>query len=165
MKACTTFGIQFITRAAKNPVLPMTIFVRITVNSRRAELSLKQTVLASEWSVEKGMSKGRTIEAKRLNAFLEQIRGRINECYQQLLIKKLPVTAEAIKNLYLGVKEETYNLLSTFDYHNTAMKDTLEWGTLNPLCSYPKAIACISMNCSFSSSDLCTTDFRFVKVA
>ncbi|MBN2743985.1 MAG: site-specific integrase [Marinilabiliaceae bacterium] len=130
MKTNTSFGIQFIARAPKNPELPSTIYVRITVDGKRVELSLKQSINSSDWNVEKGMSKGRTSDAKKLNSYLEQIRGRINECYQELSLKKQLITAEAIKNLYLGIKEETLSLLGIFDYHNTVMKDTLEWGTL-----------------------------------
>ncbi|MBN2743959.1 MAG: phage integrase SAM-like domain-containing protein [Marinilabiliaceae bacterium] len=45
-------------------------------------------------------------------------------------MKKQLITAEAIKNLYCGEGEKEHTLLSIFDYHNTEMKNTLEWGTL-----------------------------------
>jgi predicted nucleotidyltransferase component of viral defense system len=35
----------------------------------------------------------------------------------------------------------------------------------NPFCSYTEEKDCFSMNWFFSSSDLCTTDFRFIKGA
>jgi len=36
---------------------------------------------------------------------------------------------------------------------------------LNPTCSYPERIFCLSMNWQWLSSDLCTTDFRLTKGA
>lgn len=40
------------------------------------------------------------------------------------------MTVEDIKNAYLGLEKQQHSLLELIDYHNTHLKDMLEWGTL-----------------------------------
>jgi hypothetical protein len=76
------------------------------------------------------MAKARSEELKAFNTYLEQIRSQLVGCYQELQLKKIPITAETIKNKFLGVDKKEHSLLSLFDYHNEEMKNMLEWGTL-----------------------------------
>ena len=130
MRTNNTFGVQFITRTnkAKNGLHP--VYARISVDCRRVEVSLKQYVDPNNWNKAKGLVKGRGLEVRALNTFLEQVRGRLTECYQELQLKKKLVTADAIKNLFCGVEEKEHSLMGLFDYHNEEMKNILEWGTL-----------------------------------
>jgi hypothetical protein len=41
-----------------------------------------------------------------------------------------PISAEAIKNKFLGADLERYSLSMLMEYHNVNMKDSLEWATL-----------------------------------
>ncbi len=130
MKTNNTFGVQFITRSnkAKNGLYP--IYARISVDSHRVEVSLKKYIHPDNWNDAKGSAKGKSEEIRNLNTYLEQIRSRLTECYQELTVKKKLVTAVAVKNLFCGFEEKEHSLMSLFDYHNTEMRTTLEWGTL-----------------------------------
>ena len=130
MRTNNTFGVQFITRTnkAKNGLLP--IYARISVDGRRVEVSLKRFIHPDNWNDAKGSAKGKSEEIRKLNTYLEQIRSRLTECYQELTVKKKLVTAVAIKNLFCGFEEKEHSLMTLFDYHNVEMKTTLEWGTL-----------------------------------
>ncbi|MDF1548459.1 MAG: site-specific integrase [Bacteroidales bacterium] len=129
MRTNNTFGVQFIVRTNKAKIGLLPVYARISVDSRRVELSLKQFISPDNWNAAKGAAKGKSKEIRDLNTYLEQIRSRITECYQQLVLKKRPVTAEAVKNLFCGFGEKEHSLLSIFEYHNAEMKTTLEWGT------------------------------------
>jgi site-specific recombinase XerD len=130
MRTNNTFGVQFITRTnkAKNGLLP--IYARISVDSRRVEVSLKRFIHPENWNDAKGSAKGKSEEIRKLNTYLEQIRSRLTECYQELIVKKKLVTSVAVKNLFCGFEEKEHSLMTLFDYHNVEMKTTLEWGTL-----------------------------------
>ncbi len=130
MRSNNTFGVQFITRTnkAKNGKYPL--YVRISVDGRRIEISLKRSVLPDNWNDAKGTARGKNDEVRALNTYLEQIRSRLTECYEELVLKKKLVTADAVKNLFCGFDEKEHSLMTLFDYHNTEMKTTLEWGTL-----------------------------------
>jgi integrase/recombinase XerD len=130
MRANNTFGIQFILRMNRSKNESAPIYARISVNSKRIEISLKRSIKIENWNNLKGQAKGSTSETKALNTYLDQVRNRLFECYQELNLKKQLITAEAIKNLYCGEGEKEHTLLSIFDYHNREMKNDLEWGTL-----------------------------------
>jgi integrase len=130
MRTTNSFGVHFITRTNKAKENKAILYARISVDSRRIEISLKNSINPDIWNKEKGMAKGRTEETRNINTYLEQIRGQLTECYQELTLKKKVITADAVKNLFCGNVEKEHSLLSVFDYHNSEMKTTLEWGTL-----------------------------------
>jgi len=88
MRTNNTFGIQFITRAnkARNGLLPL--YARISVDSHRVEVSLKQWIDPDNWNNVKGSAKGKSEEIRTLNTYMERVRSRLTECYQELQLKK-----------------------------------------------------------------------------
>lgn len=60
-----TLGIHFILRKNKinNGLAP--IYARITVNSKRCEVSVKRSILSNAWNVGKGMAKPISPEYKQ----------------------------------------------------------------------------------------------------
>ena len=75
MRTENTFGVHFIVRMnkAKNGKAP--IYARITVNQKRCELALKRLISSADWNSSKGLAKPKTDELRRLNSYLEQVRG------------------------------------------------------------------------------------------
>jgi Fe-S cluster assembly ATPase SufC len=126
MTTTNTFGIVFFLKKykAKNEKAP--IYARITVDGKRADLALKRVIDIENWNGSKGMAKGKSEEIRTLNTYLEQVRSRLVECYQQLQLKKKLITAEAVKAQFCGGEEKEHSLLNVIDYHNTEMKSTLE---------------------------------------
>jgi len=145
----------------KNGIVP--IYVRIVVDKKRVEISLKKTIAPENWNDAKGLPKGSNNDARKLNTYLEQVRSRLTECYQELNLKKQLITAVAIKNLYLGVREESHTLLGIFDYHNTEMKNTLEWGTLKNYFTTRRYVEeFIRHNLKTSDIDLLHLNYKFL---
>jgi len=130
MKSTNTFGIVFYLRKYKATDGKAPIYARITVDGQRTDIALKRTIEEVNWNGAKGMAKGKSEEIRVLNTYLEQVRGRLVECYQEILLKKKLITADAVKNKFCGYEEKEHSLVSLFDYHNTEMKTLLEWGTL-----------------------------------
>ena len=152
MRTTNTFGIQFITRSnkAKGELLP--VYVRITVDGRRVEISLKRWIHPDSWNNSKGMARGNKQEIRSLNHYLEEVRTRLVECYQEMQIQKRLITASAIKNMFLGTDQKKYTLCKLVDYHNEVMKETLAWGTLKNYFTTQKYIQ------KFLKDKLSTTD-------
>ncbi len=130
MKSQNTFGIQFIIRQDKVKTDKALIYVRITVDSQRVELSLKRYIHPLEWNAVKGQARGSRKEMAQLNTYLEQIRSRLTECYQEIQLKKQLITAKGIKSLFLGTDDNQYTLTKLVAYHNETMKTVLAVGTL-----------------------------------
>jgi integrase/recombinase XerD len=117
-------------RRLKSLTDPAPIFVRITVDGKRADISIKRNIVPNLWNSEKGLVKGQSNDARSINHYIEQIRTQLFEIYREMLAKHQLVTTDAIKNRYLGVDEKQHTLLGLVAYHNMEMKDTLELGTL-----------------------------------
>ena len=129
MKNTHTFSILFWLKLAnaKNGKAP--IYARITVNGKRAELSLKRKVLISHWDAHKNKLKGLSGETRLINTYLEQVYGKLFKCYQKLQNENKLISSRIIKAHFLGTNENRYSLSDIIEYHNEHMKDTLRWGT------------------------------------
>jgi len=132
MKSRNTFGIQFVLRLPKNKKDEMAVvYARITVNGRRAEISLKSKVSINNWDEAKGRAKGKRDEIIKLNSHLEQVRSLIFDSYQELIQQNKPVSVDAVKAKYLGEDiEETMTLLKMIDYHKQVAIGKLAPGTM-----------------------------------
>ncbi|WP_395050254.1 site-specific integrase [Flavobacterium sp.] len=135
-----TFGVQFIIRVNKIKDGKVPIYVRITVDSQRVEMSLKRWIQPIEWNAAKGLARGSRKEITALNTYLEQIRARLVECYQEIQLKKKLITAKGIKSLFLGEDDKQFTLTKLVTYHNETMKTVLAVGTLKNYSTTEKYI-------------------------
>ncbi len=163
MKTTNTFGIVFYLRKYKGKDGKAPIYVRITVDGKRTDVSLKKDILTTNWNEAKGLAKGKTDEIRNLNTYLEQIRSRLVECYQELQLKKKLITADLIKNKFCGVEEKEHSLISLFDYHNKETESTLEWGTLKNYYTTKRYVQEF-LKAKFNASDiyLSLLDYKFL---
>ena len=125
-----TFGVQFFIRKHRMIDDKAPIYARITVNTSRSEISVKRRIHIDDWNNARGMTKTKTTDIKQLNSYLEQIRGQLTNCYQDLIVSKKEVTPDAIKNKFLGIDDSGETLKGLIKYHNTHMGLNLKWGTL-----------------------------------
>jgi len=79
MNKMNTFGIVFYLKRQKEKNGKAPIYARITVDGKRAEISIKKDIDISNWGFGKGMAKGKGDEIRMLNTYLEQIRSRMVE--------------------------------------------------------------------------------------
>ena len=130
MRANNTFGVHFVLRANRGKNGKAAIYVRIVVNRSRSEIALKRLVDISDWNPAKGMAKPKSESLKSLNSYLEQTRGHLSSYYQEFQLQKKLVTADALKNKFIGVEEQEHTLCTLMDYHNLHMKEVLAAGTI-----------------------------------
>ena len=132
MKSKNTFGIQFVLRLPKNKKdETATVYARITVNGRRAEISLKSKVSINNWDEAKGKAKGKRQEIVKLNSHMEQVRSLIFDSYQELIQQNKVVSVDAVKAKYLGEDiEEAMTLLKVIEYHKQVAITKLAPGTM-----------------------------------
>ena len=102
------------------------IYLRLTVNGQRSELSVSRKVDPQKWSARTGKMKGTNLEANELNQYLDTVRSRINRIHRQLVEDNKPFTSLDVKNLYLGKGEKLKMLLELFDEHNQQMEKLID---------------------------------------
>jgi len=131
MNDSQTFGVQLIARRQNKEDQIVTIFLRITVNSQRSEISTKLSCPVNLWDGKRECVKtSPTIPTSRINNMLEQLKGKIIAIYQDLVIREELISLAAIKNRFLGIKEQGHTLQKLIDYHYQSQEHTLNAATL-----------------------------------
>jgi hypothetical protein len=132
MRNENTFGLPFILRVGRTVRGKSPIYARIVVNKSRCELALKCHVKQEDWNNIKGAAKPTNEELKLLNSYLEEVRGKLVKQYRALHVTDNMITAEGVKNAYLGLgeKERKYTLLWVVEEHNQKMQKSLRPGTM-----------------------------------
>lgn len=100
----------------KNGYVP--VMCRITIDGTIAQFSCKLDVNPDLWDTQSGRATGRTTEAKETNLFLDNIRVGVNTHYREIFDKDNYVTAEKVKNAYLGLGMKHETILKVFAQHN-----------------------------------------------
>jgi hypothetical protein len=115
-----TFKILFIVKQSRVDKKGNTpVFLRVTVNRLRSEISINLKVKAENWNVVAGRSLGDSREDQEVNFRLDTIRMRIMQIYREMEFDHVEITAKKIIDQYLGRDEKpTIMLLDVFREHN-----------------------------------------------
>lgn len=96
MKSTNDFIVRFILRCTNGIASDAAIFARITVDKKRAEFSINQSLNPVFWDADKQEARGSRELVKKINPQLEEVKTKIISCYQQLQSPNAPFTAQAI---------------------------------------------------------------------
>lgn len=99
------------------------VYMRITVNGKRAEMSIHRSIDPAKWNKSGGFVKGTKQETKKLNEFIDLQRSKVYAAQRDLIEENKPVTAIALKNRTQGIAEDQKSLLELFTYHNSQMRE------------------------------------------
>ncbi|NEM97410.1 site-specific integrase [Pontibacter burrus] len=117
------FSLLFYLKKPKNyQIGPVPIYLRVTVAGKRAELTTSRSVEPERWISSAGRAMGTKATAKSLNIYLDNLQAKVYEAHRQLVEAGLPLTAEAIKNRFLGKVEKGRTLLEVFSEHNSKVE-------------------------------------------
>ncbi|RPG32280.1 MAG: site-specific integrase [Muricauda sp. TMED12] len=130
MKAKNTFAVSFFTRKSRSVANQLSIYVRITVDKKRSEISLKRTVSIKNWDNTRNRVKGSSVQIRELNAYMDSVYGALLVCHKELLEAHRVVSADAIKSRYLGEDDHSKTLKDLLSYHNEKMSVVLKPGTM-----------------------------------
>ena len=101
---------------------PVAIYIRFTVDGRRAEASTGKTCDPKKWNSRAKRASGSKEQTKTLNAFLDTIQAKILESYRWMVLNEEHITAERVKNNFVGKESNVRTLLTVFTDHNEKMR-------------------------------------------
>jgi site-specific recombinase XerD len=107
------------------------IYIRITIDGKRTEISTKKFVCPEKWNSEGQSVKGNNEEARRLNQYLRMMIGEIEKIHFKISNDDVIATPDMIKNLLImkeGEKPKHKTIMEAFDYHNLKMAETVKVG-------------------------------------
>jgi site-specific recombinase XerD len=101
------------------------IYMRITYDGKRAEVSAMRKVEISKWNSKGNIVKGYSADSKLLNRHFEIMRNRVHEIHQKLLQDHQDINANLIKDIYLGNTNDNKFILELFEEHNSKMSNLI----------------------------------------
>jgi site-specific recombinase XerD len=94
------------------------IYLRITVEGQRAEVSTQRQCVPERWNSQSGRMAGTKEDARAMNVYLDTLQTKMYEFHREILLSGLPLTAEAIKIKFTGQSERPRMLMEIFEHHN-----------------------------------------------
>lgn len=134
-KMRTTFKILFFIkkhRTLRNGKSP--IYLRVTYNGSQAEFGVKRSISETHWNQKSGRSNSNEQWAKELNLHLEYVQHQVYQAQVDLRLKQSFITAQAIKNRYLGTDQDNKTLIQVYSEHNRNLKSGI--GITHSLSTY-----------------------------
>ncbi|KQN39038.1 hypothetical protein ASE92_06410 [Pedobacter sp. Leaf41] len=84
------------------------IFLRITVDGIRAEMSTSRNCEPERWNAKAGKVIGTKEYFKILNAYLENMKAKVYAAHSQLSVDGAEITADSVKCKFLGKEEKAH---------------------------------------------------------
>ena len=111
----STFSIIFYLKrqvVKKDGTVP--VMGRITVDGTQAQFSCKVTANPKLWDTKGGRMTGKSMLALEVNRKLDKMRVSISKYYQEILDRDNFVTAEKVKNAFLGLEYRCHTLMKVY---------------------------------------------------
>ena len=105
--------------------LRVPIYLRITVNGKRAEFSTGKDVEISKWSSAQNRLKGNSEEARAINKYLDILQSNVLILENKLALSRESFDAIDIKNLLTGANTTERYLIPIFEEHNSKIEKLL----------------------------------------
>ena len=114
-----------------------TIYLRITIDGIRTEISTQRQCDPKKWISQAGRVNGKTEEMRTLNNYLDAVEHRIYDIHKELIAGDMEITGEMIKSKFLGISERPRIVVEIYKYHNeqvaTLVGKEFSAGTLKAL--------------------------------
>lgn len=105
---------------------------RITIDGTQTQFSCKMTIDPKIWDTKTGRAIGRSAVALETNRMLDKIRVKINSHYQEIFDRDNYVTAEKVKNAFLGLEHRQHTLMKVFEQYNEDYEKLVNAGMKSP---------------------------------
>jgi integrase len=107
-------------KKTKEGLIP--IYMRVTIDGKRIEVSTQRYVDPAKWSTQAGKVKGTTEEARSVNNCLDVLKAKVYDHQIEILRSGEELCFESLKNKLLGTEEKMRTLVAVFENHNKQMK-------------------------------------------
>ncbi|WP_183572420.1 site-specific integrase [Mucilaginibacter sp. X5P1] len=115
----TNFSLLFYMKKQKNYQSGSApIYIRITVSGKRSETTTGRECEPSRWNAGTGRANGTKEDTRAFNAFLDDLQTKVYQAHRLLTEADELITAETIRNKFLGKTEKPRSLIDIFKDHN-----------------------------------------------
>lgn len=113
------FSLIFFQKKSKNyQGGPIPIYMRVSMDSRRTEISTKRRWDPACWNAAAGRAFGIKEHIRELNAYLDALQNKVYQAHRKLVESGKDLTIQNLKNIIEGKKDKSKMLLEVFQEHN-----------------------------------------------
>jgi hypothetical protein len=98
------------------------VYLRITLNGQRTEISTNQSILADNWNKQAEKAKGNREEARIFNSYLDSLSNKVKRCFNDLLDSGDFFDVNDLKNSMNGKGKINKTLIQIYDENNKLMR-------------------------------------------
>lgn len=95
-----------------------TIYLRMTINGERAELSTKRKIESNDWDSIRQRAKGRSEKSRTLNEYLDNMENQVKKNFNVLINDEQAVTVFTLRDMLTGKFQKSYTLIKLFEMNN-----------------------------------------------
>ena len=122
MQSKQTFSILFWIEKSRINNGEASLYARITVSGKRAEIATHRKVPVHGWNSEAQILSSKTPGAKELNNYLAIVKAKLLNCQSKLEARGMAITPESLKKEYSGVVERPRMFIEIVQQHNNDIK-------------------------------------------
>ncbi|UNY98364.1 site-specific integrase [Zhouia spongiae] len=118
-----TFSLLFYLKRSKADINgEANIYLRITMDGQRAEMSLHRKVMMNRWDQHIGKMIGRNTMAREINEYIDLVTYKINKLYQNFIDQGKYISPRELIKAYRSFNVKPKMLLEIFRDHNKKME-------------------------------------------
>lgn len=118
----------FIKRSKANSSQKVPLYMRISLNGERSEISLKRFIDPHSWDSKRQQIRGRVEDARVVNVYIQSMKTALYNHYNACIIRGEELSASSFKDSFLNKGTRKKTLLETFHYHNSKVESQIDKG-------------------------------------
>ncbi len=130
MRTSSTFSILFWIYGKRAVNNTANIYLRITLNGQRVNISLKKKIDLNTWDEKRQRAKGNGKDSRILNLYLNEVQSKIYRIYEDLKSDSNPFNSQMVKARFLGEHKKHFSFRDLIIYHNEKMQHKMHPATM-----------------------------------
>ena len=130
MRTSSTFSILFWVYGKRAVNNKANIYIRVTLNGKRVNISLKKKINISTWDEKLQRASGTDKDSRILNLYLNEVQSKVYRIYEDFKRDEVPFTSQMVKAKFLGEDKTRFSFQNLVDYYNEKMQHKMHRNTM-----------------------------------
>lgn len=130
MRTSSTFSILFWIYGKRAVNNKANIYIRVTLNGQRVNISLKKKIDVTTWDEKLQRAKGAGKDSRILNLYLNEVQSKVYRIYEDFKREEVPFTSQMVKAKFLGEDKTRFSFQNLVYYYNEKMQHKLHKNTM-----------------------------------
>ena len=108
----TSLSVLFYAKRSRTTIRQtIPIYIRITINGKRMEITTNRFVQFNQWSVTKAKVKGNSREADEINTYLDYLKNKVYGFEQDIFREEKELSIRTMKEKWYAIGEPRHTLM------------------------------------------------------